>query len=726
MLCSFNRLIFPKTAAEAESGAYTVALYNIHENVVDGSGNQITEAKIVGHYLPIAEGVRVNFSGRWNRNSKYGLQFEMESYKVMIQQSRTGVIKYLASGLIKGIGPKTAEKIYDTFGNQTLSVLDTEPEKLLSVPGISRKKLKRILESYMASRGARDVIVLLAPHGVTPNRAVKIYKAFGPDAVKIIKSHPYRLCEMHGIGFYTADAIAKSMGLDPLSPERTDAGLLQTLKEAENKGHLCLHKNDFINQGVNLLATPGLDSRFASERAFALTCNKDLALYADTFVYRSATARAEQEVANRVKELLSLGGVRYSLNLDAEIKSEERKMRIDLAAEQRNAIKMGLTSHISVISGGPGTGKTLIQRALLDIYRRAFPEAKIVCCAPTGRAARRMEQCTNYPSSTIHKALGLLYGDDNQWSEPVPLDADLVIADEVSMLDIHLARQLMGALQYGAQLIFVGDADQLPSVGPGAVLSELIACGLVPVIKLDKVFRQDAGSRIAINAKLIRHGALNLEYGDDFTFHESPDYASSADLIEKMYLAEVTKYGIDHVALLSPYRKNTATGVNALNERLRDKLNPAGPGKPEAAYGKRIYRLGDKVMQISNQDDISNGDIGYIVGIEIQSGCTSVHVDFGDGRKAEYDRTELDILDLAYASTIHKSQGSEYASVIVNIQNGHYPMLKRPLLYTAITRAKERVAIVGDRKAMITAIRTVDAERRGTMLANRIRGQAAA
>jgi exodeoxyribonuclease V alpha subunit len=332
-----------------------------------------------------------------------------------------------------------------------------------------------------------------------------------------------------------------------------------------------------------------------------------------------------------------------------------------------------------------------------------------------------MEQCTGYPASTIHKALGLVAGDDGEYGVPEELDADLVLVDEVSMLDIYLARHLLTSIPRGCRVVFIGDADQLPSVGPGAVLSELIACSLIPVVKLDRVFRQDSGSRIAANAKRIRHDDTDFDYGEDFTFLESANCSASADIIERIYLREVAKYGIDNVALLTPFRKKTETGVNALNERLRAKINPYSPGKPEIASGKRLFRQSDRVMQIKNKGDINNGDIGKIVSITKQDGESSLLVDFGDGREAEYDSSELDLLELAYASTIHKSQGSEYQSVIINLQHEHYIMLKRPLVYTAITRAKQNVAIVGEKKSLHMAVHRTDAERRGTMLAARIR-----
>ena len=718
MICSFKRLIYPKTAQAAEAGGYMIAVYNVHDKLLDASGNRINDAKVVGYYLPMTAGLRFEMLGHWVK-SKYGMQFEMENFREIIQPGKSGIIAYLSSGLIKGIGKKTAEKIYEAFGEKTLEVLDSQSDELLKVNGISKNKLERIRDSYLASRGARDIVALLAPHGVSPNRAVKIYKNFGQNAIQIIREHPYQLCEMHGIGFMTADAIAHSMGLDPLSAERISAGIIYTLKEAETHGHLCLENHSLVSQCVTLLNTEDLTESIVAKHAFRLLNTGELVIYRD-HTYRYTTAWAEQSVADKIKSLISCIGTRPGFDLDDAIDTEQRKLGITLAPEQRHAVKTALTSGLCIISGGPGTGKTLIQSVLLQIYAKANPGSKIVCCAPTGRAARRMEQCAGYPASTIHKALGLLAGDDGEYCEPEELDVDLVLVDEVSMLDIYLARHLLNALPRGCRLILVGDADQLPSVGPGAVLSELITCGRIPVVKLDQVFRQDGGSLIAGNAKRIRHNEINLDYGDDFSLHESAGFEQSANLIEQLYLDEVNRIGVDNVALLTPYRKKTETSVNALNERLREKLNPSDSGKPQVSFGRRVFRLGDKVMQIKNKGDISNGDIGYITRIDSQDHDTIVHVDFGDGRTSEYEPQELDLLELAYACTVHKSQGSEYQSVIVNVQTGHYIMLKRPLIYTAITRAKQRVTIVGDKKALRIAINKTDAEKRETMLADRI------
>jgi exodeoxyribonuclease V alpha subunit len=456
----------------------------------------------------------------------------------------------------------------------------------------------------------------------------------------------------------------------------------------------------------------------AAARAVKLIQEDKLITYGDS-IFRSKTARIEESLAYEIVKKMH-GSVEDYPDLDNCISEEERVLRFRLAPEQREAVKMGLTSKLCVITGGPGTGKTSVQRALLDLYKKRYPAAKIACCAPTGKAARRMEQSTGVPSSTVHRALGLIANEDGLYGDPETLDADLVLVDEVSMLDVYLAEKLFRSVPATARLILVGDSDQLPSVGPGAVLKEIIASDLVPVVRLDQVFRQKNGSRIAANAKLIRHGNLSLEYGPDFEFYDSTDLSVSADIIESLYLQETAKYGIDNVVLLSPYRQKTETGANALNQRLQGKVNPPADGKQDAVHGQRRFRTGDKVMQIKNCEDINNGDVGYITSISGTQSESVVRIDFGDGRVVDYENGDLDMLDLGYACTVHKSQGSEYKSVIINLQCAHSVMLVRPLIYTAITRAKEKVLIVGERRALCTAIRRIDTEQRGTKLAQRI------
>ena len=720
MLCQFEKLIYPSNIAAVGINSYMIALYRPCEKILDTSGNRVTQVKAVGYCLPTADNLRYEIQGHWSKNPKHGVQYEVESYEEVIVPSKEGIIAYLSSGQIKGIGPKMAERIFDAFGLNTLNVLDHEPEKLLTISGISKTKLKKICDSYLANRGARDVVAFLAPHGITPNRAVQLYREYGNETMEIVKNHPYRLCEIAGIGFRSADQIAMNTGFAKVSAERVDEGLMFTLTEAEGKGHLCMEKKDFVKTAMKILDTPELTIDMVANRAARLVSAGRLSCYKG-YVYRARTAETEQQLAERIHVVQRSSPYARFSSLDQEINREEQKLGIRLDPEQRTAITTALQSPISVITGGPGTGKTSIQKAILDIYRRQNPGGRIVCCAPTGRAARRMEQSTGHPASTVHKALGLIAGDDGQYGEPESFDADLVLIDEVSMLDIYLAKHVLRSVPKGCQLVLIGDADQLPSVGPGAVLSEIIKSDVIPVVRLDRVHRQNAGSRIATNAKLIRHGNLSLEYGTDFQFLDSSSIAESAEKIEKLYLQEIAKYGVDNVALLSPYRQKTETGVAALNERIRKDVNPQDPTKGEITLGKKTFRTGDKVMQIKNHEDVNNGDIGYITDISGNGNDAVVCVDFGDGRNVEYDASELNMLDLGYASTIHKSQGSEYQSVIINLQCAHSIMLVRPLIYTAITRAKKQVIIVGERRALCIAIKKQDTEKRGTQLAERLK-----
>ena len=719
MLCQFERLIYPQSVSAIDAGSFMIAVYRPCEKIKDSAGDLVTQVKAVGYGLPIADKQRYELQGHWSKNPKHGVQFEVETYDEVITPTREGIIAYLSSGQIKGIGPKMAEKIYDAFGLTALDVLDKEPERLLAISGISAAKLKKICDSYLANRGARDVVAFLTPHGITPNRAVKLYKEYGDRAMDIVKNHPYQLCEIAGIGFKTADRIAMSMGFDQLSVERVDEGILYALTDAEGKGHLCMEKHAFIKACLKVLDTPQLTEDMVANRAARLVYSGKLVSYQGN-VYRSKTAYAESNLAELLSRQLRSARSHSYGDLDAALDAEELRMKVKFAPEQREAVKMALTQGVSVITGGPGTGKSMILRAILDIYRRQNPGKEICLCAPTGRAARRMEQATGLGASTVHKALGLLAGEDGDYGEPQALDADIILVDEVSMMDIYLAGRLLEAVKSRAQVVLIGDSDQLPSVGPGAVLSEMIASERIPVVRLDKVFRQNDGSRIAVNAKLIRHGNLSLEYGNDFRFVDSANLSDSASRIAELYMQEVARYGVDNVAMLSPYRKKTETCVNALNEMLRELVNPPDEGKPEVVCGKRKFRVGDKVMQVKNFEDVSNGDIGYIRNIFKFGDETTVCVDFGDGRNMEYDSSELDMLDLGYASTIHKAQGAEYQSVIINLQCAHHIMLTRPLIYTAITRGKDRVIIVGERRALCISIKKTDIEKRGTCLAHRL------
>lgn len=720
MKCKFFRLIYPKSAEDAQSGSYTVALYVPCETVLDGQGNKLSSITVVGYYLPIMERMQVDMSGRWKKDAKYGLQFMMESYEEIIEPGKKGIVSYLSSGLIRGIGKRLAERIYNTFGDDTLTILDNDPDRIREVPGINSKRSEQLRDSYLETRSARRIITMLAPLDISAGQAVRLQKELGSRAEELLKEHPYEVFERGLLSFDAADRLAERQGIPRTAPERVAAGLLQTLETVEQRGHLCLHKERFIQQAVELLCTPGLNRMTVANEAFEMLKADRLALY-QNYVYRPVMAKAEDGVAQCVREMLQRNSLPYIGDLDDEIDQQQKELGFILAEEQRQAVKTALASPICIISGGPGTGKTSIQRVFLNIYRKAFPNAGIICCAPTGRAARRLEQSTGLPACTVHKALNLTAGEINTLTIPEQVDADLVLVDEVSMLDMAMTWYLFHALPPMCQLVLVGDANQLPSVGPGAVLSELLRCGRIPMVMLDKVFRQSEGSLIAENAQRIRHGDTSIQFDGDFQFWPSADIQQSAQWLEKLYMQEVDRYGVDNVALLTPFRAKTETGVRSMNERLRALVNPPDVNKPELFLGQRVFRLGDKVMQTRNREEVSNGDIGYIRKIEQDNDGFLVEVDFHDDRIVCYEDNEsLSHLDLAYATTIHKSQGGQYDSVLLSIQNCHGRMLKRPLVYTGLTRAKRRAQIVGDWQAVIRAIQTTDTERRNTLLSARI------
>ena len=720
MKCSFSRLLYPKSLEEARDGSYMIALFRPNEKVLDAQGNRLNSIKVVGHFLPTVAGVKVDMVGHWKKDARYGLQFEMESYEEIVGSDKRSIVAYLSSGMIPGIGSVLAERIYNTFGAQTLEVLDQDPSRVSEVLGISKKKCEQFCKAYMETRSARKLINLLAPFNISAPQAIKLRQQLGTNAQRLLMEFPYMVFERDLIDFEIADQLAQASGIPQNAPERLAAGLIYALKQAEHEGHLCMHKESFVRRAVNLLRAPQVTWKAVAQRAFEMIKEGRLSLFND-YVYRPIMAKAEEDVAAWICDMLHRDRLPYMGDLDDEIDGQQTEMGFTFAEEQRHAIRTALTSPICIISGGPGTGKTSIQRAILNIYKKAFPDSDVVCCAPTGRAARRMEQSTGYPASTIHKVLNLTAGEVHELKDIDLLEADLVLVDEVSMMDMLTTWYLFNALPPSCRLILVGDADQLPSVGPGAVLNELLACGQLPAVILDKVFRQSEGSLVAENAQRIRHGVTDLEFGDDFQFWPSAEETQSAQYLMWFYKREVDRYGVDNVALLTPFRKKSKTGVYSLNAALHDTINPASQEKDEIETGQRILRVGDKVMQMKNRDFASNGDIGYICTSKRDSDGILVEVDFGDDRVVAYEDAEsLRQVELAYAATIHKSQGSEYDAVLINIQNMHGKMLNRALIYTAETRAKKQVIIVGDWEAVVRAIQTADTKRRNTMLAVRI------
>lgn len=719
MRCKFVRLIYPKPEQHSPDG-YMVAVYKPVEKVLDLNGQALSNVRVTGHYLPTAQCVQYDLSGQWV-NGKYGVQYALQSYKEIIAPSKEGIVGYL-SALVKGIGPKTAERIYHAFGTDTLNVLDQTPQKLLQVQGITPKKLEAIRQSYLEHCGERDLVATLLPYNIKPKKAVQIYKHFGHEALDIVRFHPYRLCEIHGIGFFTADEIAKSMGLGPLSDERIDAAILHALQQAESDGgHVCVTQHRLLSDTHVLLSTPQITDDAILSRVEFLLHQNQLAVYG-SYLYRKPLAVMEDAVACSIASRTRLGVSVPDDTINRFWPDVQKEIGFLLHQEQKQAVLTAVKQPMTVITGGPGTGKTSIQRALLSLYQKLYPHSKIVCCAPTGRAARKMQEVSGVPATTLHKALGLWANDDGTYRQECQiLDANLVLIDEASMIDLPLFYHLVRSLPLDCQLVVIGDVDQLESIGPGAVLRDLIQSRCVPVVRLTHVFRQQTGSRIALNANAIKNGSAALDHGPDFVLYESSDWQQSADLLESLYLKEINAYGLDNVTLLSPFRKKTATGVNELNLRIQQHIQPTRPG--EIRHGMRVFRPGDKVMQTQNREEISNGDIGYVKTIEMRNDVPTLVVEFATGLSQAYSGTDLDILDLAYATTVHKSQGSEYDCVLLSLQTGHYPMLTRSLLYTAVTRAKKKVIIVGNQSAVNLAVHAKNDAVRCTALAARMQEQ---
>ena len=743
MHCTIDAILFPKKGQALPSNGFTILrlICNSHlsdcELAIDYDGSDLYGKTFIakGNFLPTVKAITYEFNGNWTNDDR-GRSLLVSSHEENIPENETGIMAYLTSGLIKGIGPKAAKAIYNKFGDDTIKVLDEDPMRLLEIPGIKEKKMEKIIASYTAYRGAKDVVAVLAPLGISANKAVKIYNKYKQEAVDIVNNHPFQLCSVNGISFKTADMIAEKKKLDPKDPDRIKAGLLEVLKQAENggtlfqecSGHLCVEFSEWLVKTANLLSTRSVNF-IANELippALELKNEKLIDGIKDentvTWVYRSETSKAEQDTAEALVTLISAQkDPKY--DIEDNIRQMELKNNFRLAPEQSNAVITGLKNYLSIITGGPGTGKTTIINFIREIYAVNNPGANILLCAPTGRASRRMSESTGYPACTIHKALNIRANEDNAVEEVEELDYDLIIVDEISMLDIFLARTFFKSIRKGCQVVLIGDADQLPSVGPGAVLFEMIDSGVIPVAKLTRVYRQAGDSKIALNASLMKRGNYQFDYDDTFQFIPVMNFEEAKNVMENLFISEVATEGIDNVTMLSPFRSNkTATGVDALNESIRDKINPPSPDKAEFTGFGKVFREGDKVMQTKNIDEISNGDIGYITKI---AGAVDkeITIDFGDGRTVKYESADMETVQWAYATTVHKSQGSEYKVVIFNILPGHSVMLKRNLVYTAVTRAKMKVYIIGSREALCRSVLTGTdfKDKRNTMLAKRIK-----
>jgi exodeoxyribonuclease V alpha subunit len=680
---------------------------------------------IIGYLPDLRAGERIQAQGRKEDNSKFGPQFRVSAYEIIPPSSTEGIEKYLSSGLIKGIGPVMAERIVNRFGPDTLRVISEEPERLREVQGIGRKTFNKIITSWEEQKELRQTMIFLQSHGITPAYASKILKQYGGAAARVVTEEPYRLAyDIQGIGFKQADSIARKMGIPHDSPSRAAAAALHILNEMAGEGHVYMPKDMLINKCREMLE---ISASIIENGMITLGAEKKIVVERkddEEAVYLAHLYTAEAGAAHLLKALGSSLKLLPPIDAAKAARWFEKKRGITLNKGQNKAIQKAIDNKVLVITGGPGTGKTTIVQALVEIFRAK--EQRVQLAAPTGRAAKRMEEVAKMPAATIHRLLefspvkmSFARDRDN------PLECDIIIIDETSMLDVVLLYHLLKAVPIEASLIFIGDADQLPSVGPGNVLRDLIESGCADVVKLTEIFRQARGSLIIDNAHRINRGeepSLSMgktEREKDFHFIERARPEEVASTIETLVTSRIPQaFGMDtfiDVQVLSPMHKGTA-GVSDLNLRLQHLLNPSGP---ELAHGARVFRMRDKVMQIKNnyEKDVFNGDLGLVSSVDHDTQQLAVTF---DGRILIYEYSELDELELAYAISVHKSQGSEYRAVVVPVLTQHFMLLQRNLMYTAVTRGKELVVLVGSREALSMAIKNARIRHRHTHLSERL------
>jgi exodeoxyribonuclease V alpha subunit len=674
---------------------------------------------VVGYAATISPGEFVHAEGAWVNDRVHGLQFSARVLKAAAPSTVEGIEKYLGSGLVKGIGPHFAGRLVSAFGASVFDVIDDTPERLQSVEGIGRVRARRIVDAWREQRAVRDIMVFLHSHGVGTSRAVRIFKTYGPEAIALISENPYRLAaDIRGIGFLTADRIAGTLGIEKTAMIRARAGVGYTLWEATNDGHCGLPLSDLLQTTSKLLDIPETLADEALRLEFAAGAVVEDAVDGRPCVFLASLHAAELAIAARVRSLAA-GQVAWKpIDAGRALPWVEARLAISLAAMQAEALRLAVSSKFLVITGGPGVGKTTLLNAVLAVVGVRGP--RFALGAPTGRAAKRLSEATGLPAKTIHRLLEVdprTGGFKRQESRP--LDCDLLVVDEMSMVDVPLMHALLRAVPPHAAVILVGDVDQLPSVGPGQVLADIIDSKAVPVVRLTEVFRQAGASRIIVNAHRINHGEMpDTSAGRESDFHfieiDTPE-EGAARLLQVVSERIPARFGLDpvrDVQVLCPMNRG-ALGARALNAALQQLLNPGREPKVER-FGS-TFAPGDKVMQIENDydKDVYNGDLGFVTAIDPDAG--EMTVDF-DGRPVLYDFSDLDRLVLAYATTIHKAQGSEYPAVVIPLATQHYPMLQRNLLYTAVTRGRRLVVIVGQPKALAMAVAGRQARRRWTRL----------
>lgn len=710
-----------------EENEFTIAVYRTTDTSVPMSARDrylssrnVIGFTAVGYNLPLSDQIEVEMEGHW-QSGNYGMQYQVESFMEIVPRTKEGIIGYLASGALKGVKEKTAEAIYRKFGQNTLEVIEHTPEKLLSVPGISEKKLEGIIDSFGKNRVFRELMTFLAPYKITPKKVNMILQTFQDKSLEIVRQCPYMLCAVKGFGFLTVDQIGRKLGKTLNDPMRISGCVGYVLENAMKEGHLYLEQEILVEQVEKVLnkdlTNQAVTVQDIGNVLYRLVMQKSIVVDMDR-VYNLRQFEAEEETASMIAKKLLYPMEAYEV--EPELEQAQKDLGITLSEQQRQAVRMVFKNPISIITGGPGTGKTTVLKVILYIHGMKC-KSEVQLMAPTGRAARRMSESTGNPNaSTMHMALGLL-GEDYT-TDFAYLEAGFVNVDESSMVDMHLAYEFFRRVKRNTRILLVGDVDQLPSVGAGDVFRELIRCGLIPVTVLDLVYRQGSASSIPINAKRMKEGKTDLILGNDFQFIGCRGISETANMVKRIYQDEIARNGIDQVQILTPFRAKTEAGVVELNRSLEDIINPSVRGKEELKIGKDIFRSGDKVLQNKNTALVSNGDMGIISGFEKdEDGNLKTQIEFTDDRQVEYEREQMEQIEHANAITVHKSQGSEFAVVIIPWVKAFYIMLKRNILYTAVTRAKVKVYLVGDWNAVCQAIHTDDNGKRKTMLAERIK-----
>jgi exodeoxyribonuclease V alpha subunit len=734
LVCTVERI----TYYNQENG-YTVA-----QVTPEGRPYTVTA---VGTLVEVSPGESLRLHGDWASHARYGRQFQVLRYDTILPATAAGIERYLGSGLMKGIGPVTARRIVRRFKLDTLRIIEEEPQRLREVLGVGAKRVSLIAQAWEEQKAIKEVMLFLQSHNVSTSHAVKIYKTYGDDSIGVVRVNPYQLArDIHGIGFLTADKIARELGVTHDSPLRVQAGITYTLSQMADDGHVYAPQSELVTEGTRILdvspdlVADGIQHLVSDQQVHvepltygspperksppASQVQEEKAVYLLPFYY------GEIGVANRLRTMLQVKKSRLAVfqrtDLDQALERQGRRSGLELNEGQRLAVGTALTHKAAVLTGGPGTGKTTAMRTIIRLL-----EAEGLRCAlaaPTGRAAKRLSEATGRPAKTVHRLLefspkkGSTFNRDDQ----NPIDTDMIVIDEASMLDLLLTNHLLKAVHPESHLLLVGDVDQLPSVGAGNVLADIIGSGVVELVRLQEIFRQAEGSLIIENAHRINRGQMPVlsKSATDFFLFPAEDAERAADLVVDLVQNRIPrKFGFDPVGdiqVLSPMHRGAA-GVGELNRRLQLALNPASQGKAEQRRGSQLLRVGDRVMQIRNnyEKDVFNGDMGRIMALNMVDQEMTVRI---EDRNIIYEFSELDQLVHAYAISVHKSQGSEYRAVVVPVLTQHYVMLQRNLLYTAVTRAKELVVLVGMRRAIGMAVGNNKMSGRHTALAERLRG----